>query len=652
MYCWGWNAYNQLGLEGEVVNFPTKVPKFKNSVVSVKSKGFFTLMLDSRGNVWLAGNCEPGVNKGWTQVNSGDLCMKRVVQIATGAFHSLALDDEGCVYGWGSNQKNQLGLEIVHQETPKLLGNAECVECGYSTSYYSIKNKVASFGDNEFGQRGIGHNKPEPGVTWMPEFTQESIISISAGDSHVLFLTEKGKVFSCGSYQYGRLGRSVQDSSMLPRQVSVLEPYFIKQVSAGGACSAAVSVKHFLFTWGSGTWGQLGNSTTEDYYVPQKIRTDVLCVATGSDHMVAVNKHKELLVWGRGASGRLRYKNYNLLTPTSLGNFNVNYVWAGAAQSFAGYVKHKYVKTKELLTDPLQCLVDFKKILSVGEVFEVKVQSMDSKGKQKRKGGDFVEVCVDGKVLLTEDCRNGFYLAKLSLHRTGKHQLRVKVNFIEVGKWNFQVVSGEVSTEKSEFKVTGNKLTGEELSLEIQLKDFVGNSVTTERSKLLARLTSQQLKKPITLSQEDNKFCGVFMVKIPGYYSLEVCYRDKEEHKHLQGSSFFMFVSPGKTYSPSCLLSFQKSFLSGEEIQAVIHAKDRFGNPREIGGDLWKVEVTGEHEGSVRVTDESNGKYAISGVMGSEEGKLFIDVLGQDGLRVKNAPAQIEIIRSSSLFLT
>lgn len=64
------------------------------------------------------------------------------------------------------------------------------------------------WGRNDFGQLGIG-TKKESAVTKpvrLKHLQDKKIVMTAAGESHSLFLTELGEVYSCGFNEFGELG--------------------------------------------------------------------------------------------------------------------------------------------------------------------------------------------------------------------------------------------------------------------------------------------------------------------------------------------------------------------------------------------------------------------------------------------------------------
>jgi alpha-tubulin suppressor-like RCC1 family protein len=134
VYSWGYNQYGQLGNSNipnggtySSTNEPVLVD-FSNllageKIVQVSVGTWHSMMLSSNGNVYTFGSNGDG-QLGRTDVSSGDtshytdspsiidtsdvLKDKIIVEIRAGESHSLVLDSDGKVYGWGSNANKKL----------------------------------------------------------------------------------------------------------------------------------------------------------------------------------------------------------------------------------------------------------------------------------------------------------------------------------------------------------------------------------------------------------------------------------------------------------------------------------------------------------------------------------------------------------------
>lgn len=122
------------------------------------------------------------------------LLESRIVCIAAGYNHSLAVDETGTVYAWGSNA---------------------CGECGVGDSFGTLIP--------------------------TPMRVLASCRSVAAGDSFSLFVTMNGEVLACGRSGDGQCGPFDGEVLRTPRLVSGFPPNTIlKKVACGESFSVAL----------------------------------------------------------------------------------------------------------------------------------------------------------------------------------------------------------------------------------------------------------------------------------------------------------------------------------------------------------------------------------------------------------------------------
>jgi alpha-tubulin suppressor-like RCC1 family protein len=133
--------------------------------------------------------------------------------------------------------------------------------------------------------------------------------AISAGDNHTLALREDGTVLAWGSDRYGQLG--------LGRTVIALAPTRVNGVATRNAPnSLAGGDSHFVllqadgsvWAWGSNRNGQLGDGSTADSPIPIRVTglpSNVVAVAAGGDHSMALTSDGNVWVWGNNQFGEL-----------------------------------------------------------------------------------------------------------------------------------------------------------------------------------------------------------------------------------------------------------------------------------------------------------------------------------------------------------
>src|SRR5262249_51876274 len=122
VWAWGRNDFGQLGISSSVLqrNVPVKLEHFpqpNTRITRIAAGTFHALAIDSRGNVWAWGFNATGQLGNGTQTESrGPVPVSfpsgtpRILMIAAGDSHSLAVDANGNLWAWGSNFRGQLGI--------------------------------------------------------------------------------------------------------------------------------------------------------------------------------------------------------------------------------------------------------------------------------------------------------------------------------------------------------------------------------------------------------------------------------------------------------------------------------------------------------------------------------------------------------------
>ena len=98
-----------------------------------------------------------------------------------------------------------------------------------------------------------------------------------AGDSHSLFLTNGGVVYSCGNNSFGAIGNANSGESFRPQIISGLSGARIVKINCGRFHSLALTEEGRVFAFGKARDGQLGlgDKNLENQFVP-KIITELL----------------------------------------------------------------------------------------------------------------------------------------------------------------------------------------------------------------------------------------------------------------------------------------------------------------------------------------------------------------------------------------
>jgi alpha-tubulin suppressor-like RCC1 family protein len=83
---------------------------------------------------------------------------------------------------------------------------------------------------------------------------------VSLGQQHTVLLTDDGEVLCCGVGEYGRQGTGHSVDSLVPTSVESLADEEIVQIAAGQDHTLALTASGAIFSWGRNQSGQLGHS--------------------------------------------------------------------------------------------------------------------------------------------------------------------------------------------------------------------------------------------------------------------------------------------------------------------------------------------------------------------------------------------------------
>ncbi|XP_039115061.1 RCC1 domain-containing protein RUG3, mitochondrial isoform X1 [Dioscorea cayenensis subsp. rotundata] len=219
LYTWGRDeGEGRLGLgsgggpgEGGSFSIPSKVNALPVPVAAAKCGGFFTMALTSDGQVWNWGansNYElgRGDNKSdWRPQLIRSLQDARIIQVACGGYHSLALTDKGEVFSWGHGGQGQLGHGSRQNEKVPLVIEALAhkrityIACGGSSSAaVADDGKLFMWGnsrDCQLGVPGLPDSQLLPVevqfLTEDEELGPHNVISVALGASHTMCLVSR-----------------------------------------------------------------------------------------------------------------------------------------------------------------------------------------------------------------------------------------------------------------------------------------------------------------------------------------------------------------------------------------------------------------------------------------------------------------------------
>ncbi|GCB20486.1 BTB/POZ domain-containing protein 1 [Aspergillus awamori] len=260
---------HQTDLPALVKNKPIKI---QNIVMSKLHTAILTT--DPESNLFLCG-FGPGGRLGtgdestrfsFVCIDSGGLVNRRVISVALGQDHTLAITDRGEIFSWGSNKYGQLGYSLPRsnnrddvpiQNSPRQIFNPFKKEAILGAAASAIHSVVFStsglytFGKNE-GQLGLVDSDARSlEIQTTPRRVGASLFSapiqsVSAIDQATAVLLQNHEVWVFSQYGYSKLlfpldvsSRFIKDSFMATRYGSSVNE--IVQVKSGGNTICALS---------------------------------------------------------------------------------------------------------------------------------------------------------------------------------------------------------------------------------------------------------------------------------------------------------------------------------------------------------------------------------------------------------------------------
>lgn len=358
---WGSNQFGQLG-DGTVEDRINPAPVIGvNDVTSIAAGSYHTVILKKDDTVWEWGlkSSGPVLVAGLTDItqisttNRHNLALRSdgavmswganyygqlgdgttmgritpwhvsgvtdAIAVSAGEDHSVALKKDGAAWAWGLNAYGQVGDgTTTDRYTPvqvKGLDQLVAIEArGFHTIALRGDGTVWTWGDNRSGQRGNGTKNDE--YTRTTDLVQvgglANVVAVAAGVSHSMALTTDGTVWTWGSNQFGQLGDSTNQDRTTPVQVKALSN--VTSIAAGAFHTLVVQSDGTVWGWGDNSSGQLGDDAPTILFTPTPTPvkavkaaglTDVVTMAAGSWHSIALMKNGTLLAWGHNLWGQL-----------------------------------------------------------------------------------------------------------------------------------------------------------------------------------------------------------------------------------------------------------------------------------------------------------------------------------------------------------
>jgi hypothetical protein len=238
---------------------PTEVALYKDVIFKEVAAGLFHSACVTKDGQLITfgcrkfGQCLEGSS--WTPSDS------KVIQVACGRRHTVVLDAKGRVWTFGDNQYGQLGRQSVDRSdpTPRLVDidstwAVQAIHCGWSHTVVLAQNAdnqtiVWGWGRNDKGQLGLA----DTSCVTRPRllFKDHSVVSLDCGSESTILVDAEDRIWSCGWNEHGNLADgSTEDAHQLTRAIGASVPLTPGtpedtsrlRVAAGGAHVIAMRV--------------------------------------------------------------------------------------------------------------------------------------------------------------------------------------------------------------------------------------------------------------------------------------------------------------------------------------------------------------------------------------------------------------------------
>jgi alpha-tubulin suppressor-like RCC1 family protein len=281
LWTWGSNAYGQLG-NNTSTDRSTPVTTFAGGTnwKQVDSGGYHTAAIKTDGTLWTWGyNFFGALGNNTTTDRSTPVTTfaggTNWKQVAGGGYlHTAAIKTDGTLWTWGRNQFGQLGDNTITNRSIPVTTfaggtNWKQVAGGQNhTAAIKTDGTLWTWGNNGNGQLGdnTATNRSTP-VTTFAGGTNWKQVACSCGSiiigavRHTAAIKTDGTLWTWGTNTNGQLGNNTTTDRSTPVTTFAGGTNW-KQVSAGAQFTSAIKTNGTLWTWGSETFGKLGDNTS------------------------------------------------------------------------------------------------------------------------------------------------------------------------------------------------------------------------------------------------------------------------------------------------------------------------------------------------------------------------------------------------------
>jgi len=288
---------------------PGDVPAGDLSIVKVATGWSHSMALHADGSLWVwgdnafgqLGNGKATIFDAHCQIveNHDEYIPVRlldnIMDIAAGSGFSLAVNNKGELFSWGSYIAQPAGGSRINQTTPlKIMDDVVSVDACGSTA-------IAITGDGRLWAWGIDVTSlwswdPSTGdKTYITDkvLIAENVQKAAAGGGHILYLMGDGNLFGIGNASNLGIG-SVAPNTYISKPTLIFSS--VRDIAANYQTSFAITIDDRLFGWGpNADSGYVGSGSSEFWIdAPEFVMDDVQAVFPGN---MLLRNDNSLWIW-------------------------------------------------------------------------------------------------------------------------------------------------------------------------------------------------------------------------------------------------------------------------------------------------------------------------------------------------------------------
>lgn len=289
VWSWGTNQNGEQG-NGDIYSDTLRKPTLNRDkeYIEIAAGLSYSCGIDSGHRLWCVGRNDDGqlgnnsIEDTIVPVQENSMSTDWKI-VRAGTFHTVAIKNDGTLWGWGDNEYGQLGVgrdtHRIRVPTQESTMSTDWIDVSVSSpniksSSYTLGLKSngevwgwgSSFNQLCIEKVGSSDYKKVP-IKISADST--SWKAISAGNYHSMFIKDDNTLWGCGYNSDGKLG--IGSTTVTSTITEVSGGGYWAAVDAGYNHSMGLKQDGSLWTWGRNSDSELCDGTQEDRDVPVKI---------------------------------------------------------------------------------------------------------------------------------------------------------------------------------------------------------------------------------------------------------------------------------------------------------------------------------------------------------------------------------------------